>query len=145
MRYAYPCDMTPDVEEGYGYVVTFPDVYGATTGAATWDESIFLAEDALIAALSFRIDDRKDLPTPSALSDGQVLITVPPLQSAKLALYAEMRERGVSQSDLADMLGVGESDIRDLLDLDWESTPAQVAAAREAVKAEAKPAAGVPA
>ena len=26
MKYAYPCDMTPDVEEGYGFVVTFPDI-----------------------------------------------------------------------------------------------------------------------
>ena len=134
MTYAYPCDMTPDIEEGYGYVVTFPDVRGATTGAATWDESIFLAEDALLVALTFYTDDGEPLPAPSAPSEGQVLITIPPLQSAKLALYTEMRERGVSQSDLADMLGVGESDIRDLIDLDWESTLAQVAAAREAVK-----------
>ena len=141
MRYAYPCDMTPDIEEGEGFVVTFPDVRGATTGAATWEKSLFLAEDALIAALSFRIDDWVPLPTPSRPRDGQVLIAVPPLQSAKLALYAEMRERGVSQSDLAGALGVGESDIRDLLDLDWDSTMAQVADALEAVKS----AEGVPA
>ncbi len=135
MAYAYPCDMTPDTEEGSGYVVTFPDVRGAITGAATWDESLYLAEDALLVALTFYTDDGEPLPTPSALADGQVLITVPPLQSAKLALYAEMRERGVSQSELADALGVGESDIRDLLDLDWDSPMAQVAAAREEVKA----------
>ena len=134
MRYAYPCDMTPDVEEGYGFVVTFPDVRGATTGAATWEKSLFLAEDALIAALSFRIDDWEPLPTPSRPRDGQPLIAVPPLQSAKLALYAEMRERGVSQFNLARALGVGESDIRDLLDLDWDSSMAQVADALKAVK-----------
>ena len=135
MTYAYPCDMTPDIEEGSGYVVTFPDVPEAITGAATWDESLYLAEDALLVSLTFYTDVWAPLPAPSALSEGQVLITIPPLQSAKLALYTEMRERGVSQSDLARALGVGESDIRDLLDLDWESTPAQVAAAREAVKA----------
>ena len=135
MTYAYPCDMTPDIEEGSGYVVTFPDVRGAVTGAATWDESIFLAEDALIAALGAYIHLKEDIPPPSSPRDGQPLITVSPLQSAKLDLYTEMRERGVSQSDLANALGAGESDIRDLLDLDWESTPAQVAAAREAVKA----------
>ena len=141
MRYAYPCDMTPDVEEGYGYVVTFPGIRGATTGAATWEESLFLAEDALIAVLGIYINRGLDIPTPSRPRDGQPLIAVPPLQSAKLALYTEMRERGVSQSDLADVLGVGESDIRDLLDLDWDSTMAQVADAREAVKS----AEGVPA
>ena len=134
MRYAYPCDMTPDVEEGYGYVVTFPGIRGATTGAATWEESLFLAEDALIAVLGIYINRGLDIPTPSQPRDGQPLIAVPPLQSAKLALYAEMRERGVSQSDLANMLGVGESDIRDLLDLDWDSSMAQVADALESVK-----------
>ena len=134
MRYAYPCDMTPDVEEGYGFVVTFPDVRGAVTGAETWDESRFLAADALIAALGAYIHLKKDLPAPSQPRDGQPLIAVPPLQSAKLALYAEMRERGVSQTDLARALGVGESDIRDLLDLDWDSSMAQVADALEAVK-----------
>ena len=141
MRYAYPCDMTPDVEEGYGFVVTFPGIRGATTGAATWEESLFLAEDALIAVLGIYINRGLDIPTPSRPRDGQPLIAVPPLQSAKLALYAEMRERGVSQSDLADALGVGESDIRDLLDLDWDSSMAQVADALEAVKS----AEGVPA
>ena len=134
MKYAYPCDMTPDVEEGYGFVVTFPDVPEAITGGDTWDESLFLAEDALIAALSFYVDDCEALPAPSALSDGQVLITVPPLQSAKLALYSAMRERGVSKSDLADALGVSESAIVDLLDLDFDSTAPQVDEAMMAVK-----------
>ena len=144
MRYAYPCDMTPDVEEGYGFVVTFPDVPEAVTGGDTWDESLFLAEDALIAALSFYVDDREALPVPSAPSDGQALITVPPLQSAKLALYSEMRERGVSKSDLADMLGVSESDIVDLLDLDFDSLAPQVDEAMNVVKS-IKAAEGVPA
>ena len=134
MRYAYPCDMTPDVEEGYGFVVTFPDVPEAVTGGDTWDESLFLAEDALIAALSFYLDDCEALPVPSALSDGQALITVPPLQSTKLDLYSAMRERGVSKSDLADMLGVSESDIVDLLDLDFDSLGPQVDKAMKAVK-----------
>ena len=133
MKYAYPCDMTSHVEEGYGFVVTFPDVPEAITGADTWDESLFLAEDALIAALSFYVDDREALPIPSAPSDGQVLITVPPLQSAKLTLYSAMRERGVSKSDLADALGVSESDVADLIDLDFDSTALQVDEALKAV------------
>jgi len=134
MKYAYPCDMTPDVEEGYGFVVTFPDVPEAVTGGDTWEESLFLAEDALIAALSFYVDDRDALPIPSAPSDGQVLITVSPLQSTKLDLYSAMRERGVSKSDLADTLGVGESDVAELLDLDFDSPAPQVDKAMKAVK-----------
>ena len=138
MNRAYPCDIVSYESQGEGFLVTFPDIPEAITGDMIRDEALVLAEDAMLVALSIYLDNDEDLPTPSALADGQVLITIPPLQSAKLALYTEMRERGVSQSDLADALGVGESDIRDLLDLDWDSTPAQVAAAREAVKAGAK-------
>ena len=134
MTYAYPCDIVSYERQGHGFLVTFPDVPAAITGAETWDESRFLGEDALIAALGAYIHLKKDLPAPSQPRDGQPLIAVPPLQSAKLALYSEMRERGVSQSDLAEALGVGESDIRDLLDLDWDSSMAQVEGALEAVK-----------
>ena len=134
MKYAYPCDMTPDVEEGSGFVVTFPDVRGAVTGAETWDESLFLAEDVIIGALGAYIHLREDIPSPSRLQDGQVLITVPPLQSAKLDLYSAMRERGVSKSDLAAALGLGESDIVDLIDLDFDSLAPQVDEALKAVK-----------
>ena len=134
MKHAYPCDMTPDVEEGSGFVVTFPDIRGAVTGAATWDESLFLADDALICALGAYIHLGEDIPAPSRLQDGQVLITVSPLQSAKLDLYSAMRERGVSKSDLADALGLGESDVADLIDLDFDSLAPQVEEALKAVK-----------
>ena len=46
MRYIYPCDISPDEEAGEGFVVTFPDVRGAITGAKTKAEALFLAEDA---------------------------------------------------------------------------------------------------
>ena len=134
MKYAYPCDMTPDVEEGSGFVVTFPDIQGAITGGETWDESLFLAEDVVLAGLGAYIHLGLDIPAPSRLQDGQVLITVPPLQSAKLDLYSAMRGRGVSRSDLADMLGASESEIADLLHLYSDSTEPQVDAAMKAVK-----------
>ena len=134
MKYAYPCNMTSYVEEGHGFLVTFPDIPPAITGAATWDESLFLAEDALICALGIYIKEWSDIPAPSRLQDGQVMITVPPLQSAKLDLYSAMRERGVSKSDLAHTLGASESEIVDLIDLDFDSTESQVDEAMKAVK-----------
>ena len=134
MRYAYPCDLVSYERQGYGFLVTFPDVPAAITGDQTREESLILAEDALIVALSAYIHLREDIPASSRLRDGQVLITVPPLQSAKLALYSAMRERGVSKIDLADAMGVSESDIADLLDLDFDSTAPQVDEAMKAVK-----------
>ena len=134
MRYAYPCDLVSYERQGYGFLVTFPDAPAAITGDQTREESLILAEDALICALGAYIHLGKDIPAPSRLQDGQVLITVPPLQCAKLALYSAMRERGVSKSDLAVALGVSESDVADLLDLDFDSTTPQVGDALKAVK-----------
>ena len=134
MKYAYPCDMTSYVEEGHGFLVTFPDIPPAITGGDTWEESLFLANDAIIAALGIYIHRERDIPAPSRIQDGQVMITVPPLQSAKLDLYSAMRERGVSKSDLADALGMSESDVVDLIDLDFDSTESQVEVAMKAVK-----------
>lgn len=93
MQYAYPCRLIPDREEGAGFVGTFPDVPAAITGARTRKESLVLAEDALVAALSVYVARRDDLPTPSPVADGQYLIAVPPLVAAKLALYTAMREQ----------------------------------------------------
>ena len=39
MRYVYPCILTPDDEEGEGFVVTFPDVPEAITGGKTREEA----------------------------------------------------------------------------------------------------------
>ena len=135
MKYdAYPCDLVSYERQGYGFLVTFPDVPAAITGDQTREESLILAEDALIVALGAYIHLGENIPAPSRLRDGQVLITVSPLQSAKLDLYSAMRERGVSKTDLAGALGVSESAIVDLLDLDFDSTAPQVDKAMNVVK-----------
>ena len=71
MQYVYPCNLTPDVEEGAGYVVTFPDVPEAITGARTKEESLVLAEDALAVALSAYVEHREDIPIPSTTLEWQ--------------------------------------------------------------------------
>jgi antitoxin HicB len=45
------------------------------------------------------------------------MIPVPPLVSAKLALYSAMREHGVNEAELARRLGVKENVVRALLHL----------------------------
>jgi antitoxin HicB len=59
---------------------------------------------------------REDIPAPSPLAEGQVLISVAPIVAAKLALYAEMREQGISNVALALRLGLQENAVRRLLD-----------------------------
>ena len=121
MRYAYPCDIRRDEEEARAsgreaYVVTFPDVYGANTGGWSWQEALDLAKDCLGVALGMYVKARQDIPAPSRPADDQVLIAVPPILAAKLALYTAMREQGVTSVALARRLGVQENAVRRLLD-----------------------------
>lgn len=122
MDYAYPCTLTPDEDEKRTcFVVNFPDVPEAITGARTREESLLLAEDALVAALSMYVDAEEDIPAPGAPASGQELITVPPQAAAQFALYAAMRREGKSISDLARSLGIRESRARRLLDFNRPS------------------------
>jgi antitoxin HicB len=127
MRYAYPCDIVRDPEEeSEAYVVTFPDVYGATTGGWSWDEAVEMAEDALAAALAMYVRAREDVPTPSPLAVGQVMIPVPVLAAAKLSLNSAMREQGITNVALATRLGLTENAVRRLVDPDHRSHIGQV-------------------
>ena len=72
MKYTFPCNIKPDEEEGgWGFVVSFPDIYGANTGGKTFKESIILAEDCMVVALSAYIHLGHKLPIPSPYQDGQ--------------------------------------------------------------------------
>lgn len=133
MQYAYPCRLIPDREEGAGFVVTFPDVPAAITGARTRKESLVLAEDALVAALSVYVARRDDLPMPSPVADGQYLIAVPPLVAAKLALYTAMREQRLTDAALADRLELSVSAVQKLVDPDHRSHISHVMKALRAV------------
>lgn len=133
MQYAYPCRLIPDREEGAGFVVTFPDVPAAITGARTRKESLVLAEDALVAALSMYVARRDDLPTPSPVADGQYLIAVPPLVAAKLALYTAMREQRLTDAVLADRLELSVSAVQKLVDPDHRSHISHIMKALRAV------------
>ena len=126
MQYAYPCNLIPDREEGEGFIVTFPDVPGAITGAQTREESLFLAEDALVAILAVYVQQQREIPRPSPVADGQELVAVPPIAAAKLALYTAMREQGITGDALAVRLNLSDSALRKLLDPDCYSHISQI-------------------
>ncbi len=116
------CDIVGDEEEQrltrrVGYNVTFPDVPEAITCGWSWKEAVEMAIDVLEVALSYYVDEGKEIPLPSPPAEGQVMVPVPPLPAAKLSLYTAMREQGVSSAELANRLEVGESDIRHMVDL----------------------------
>ena len=138
MRYAFPCDIVLDAEEREAtgreaYGVTFSDIPEAITCGWSWNEALEMAEDCLAVALSFYVDRCEDIPTPSPLADGQVLIAVPIIVAAKLTLYTAMREQGITGADLATKLDMQENAVHKLLDPNRFSHISQIERALKAV------------
>ena len=113
MRYAYPYELIAQTEGGF--TVIFPDVPEAITQGENEEEAAAMAEDALVAALSFYTDNGEPLPRPSP-GRGRKLAHVAPLVAAKLALHDVMLASGVSNVVLARRLGVDEKIVRRLRD-----------------------------
>ena len=131
MRYAYPCRIERD-EDG-AFVVSFPDVPGANTGADDRAEALELAADALATALSMYVNLRKTIPVPGAALDGQEVVAVDPVTAAKLELYTAMRTQGVSKLALAERLGLSAAAVGRLTDLGNNSRIGHLARALQAV------------
>ena len=68
---SYPATIDPD---GDGFMVSFPDIPEALTGAATREEAISMAADALRVAMQFYAADGRAVPDPSEPLAGQVMI-----------------------------------------------------------------------
>lgn len=94
MRYAYPCELTP--EKNGGYSVSFPNVPEALTCGDDRDEALAMAEDALAVALGSYMRCREDIPVPDSVADQQEVVAVPRVVAAKLTLYTAMRRVGGS-------------------------------------------------
>ena len=124
MIYAYPCQFILD-EDGV-LVATFPDVPESISGGKDRTEALAMAEDALAVALAGYVHEKRDIPAPSAVSDGQELVAVSTVVAAKLALYTVMRAQRVTKVELASRLGISESAVRKLANPDHRSHISQV-------------------
>jgi antitoxin HicB len=129
--FTYPATLTVDTA-GF-FLVTFPDVPEAGTDAETHEEALCAAPDALIAALGGYIAARRPIPPPSSMQPGQVMVTLPVLVVAKLALYEAMRTATVTNTELGRRLGLSEGAVRRLVDLDHRSHMGHVEAALAAL------------
>jgi len=118
MQFSYPFNVLKDRDE---YIVTFPDVPEAITGANTRMDAIALARDALIAALGGYIEDKMDIPIPSEKKPKQFVTYLRPLEAAKVALYMSMSSDKVSNVKLAKLIDVDEKEVRRMLDLDHQT------------------------
>jgi antitoxin HicB len=122
----YPVTLTPD--EGT-VMVTFVDIPEAITFGMDEDEALLQAVDALESALTFYIEDRKLLPSPSKPQKGQKTVRPSALECGKLGVYQAMTEQGIKKSELARRLGWHMPQIDRLFDLRHASKLDQIEAA----------------
>ena len=114
-RFTYHAKLTPDRKDG-GYVVTFRDLSEAITQGDTVAEALSEAEGALQAAVTCRIEDGLDIPTPSQPKRGERPVATPVTTALKAAVYLALRDQGISKSELARRMRVDEKETRRMLD-----------------------------
>jgi antitoxin HicB len=98
------------------YLVTFPDLPRCATDGGTVAQALTEAADALEEAIAHRIAQGLEIPPPSPPKKGQRTVPLSAQMSAKAALYLALRASGLSKSALARRLGVGEAEVRRMLD-----------------------------
>ena len=126
----YPARIARD---GDGYMVSFPDIPEALTGASSREEAIEMAADALTTAMDFYFEDRRSVPPPSAAKRGQVMIDLPPSIGAKVLLLNEMLAQGTRPADLARLMNVRPQEVNRLTTLRQPTKIDTVAAALKAL------------
>ncbi len=111
----YPCALEENEESG-GFVASFPDIPEALTGGGTVAEALEMAEDALSVAMTFYLEEDRDVPLPSRRRAGQCLVSPSALMSLKVALREALKESGKRPADLARMIDLDFKGISRVLD-----------------------------
>lgn len=123
----YPAVFTRD--KAGRLLVRFPDLRGVATDGKDLAEAMLEAIDCLGSDLSIRMQQKEEIPAPSAPKRGQKMVPVPLWLAPNLALYTAMRERGINNSELARKLGCSETVIRRMLDPEHRTKPEKLQAA----------------
>ncbi len=110
----YPARFRPD--DNATTLVTFPDVPEAITFGEDRESAIENGREALLVALSMYVERGKPLPAPSLAKRGQVLISLPAIATAKLALRQAMIDQGLTKAELGHRLGVSRPQLNRMLD-----------------------------
>ncbi len=120
MRLAYPAVLRelPDT-----VLVSFPDVPEALTEGETVEDALREAADCLVAALGGYVQVGQPLPVPSERPN---VPRLPALVAAKVALYQTMLGQPEDKAGLAERIGLSESALGRLVDLDCRSPIGQV-------------------
>lgn len=105
-----------EIDPSGTFVVTFRDIPEATASVDV-DEALAMAKDALVTAMGFYFKDRRDIPEPSPVEPGEILVSLPANVQAKVLLLNVFLERRFTQVRLAQAMGVRPQEITRILDL----------------------------
>ena len=117
-------------EDDGALLATSPDFPELTTFGMDRDEALARAVDALEEAIAARIQDGRDIPSPSR---GREMAVLPTLTAVKVMLYQGMREQGIGKAELARRLGWHLPQVDRVLDLQHNSRMDQLDAAIGAI------------
>jgi antitoxin HicB len=129
--FVYPAKLIPEPDGGFS--AAFPDVPEAFGCGDDRQEALATARDALADALLTYIELGRDIPAPAARGRGLVPVALPAQVAAKLAVWQAWRAAGISKSELARRLGVGETEARRILDPDHATNLERLEAALTAL------------
>lgn len=119
----YPVELEPD--DNGTLLATCPDLPEVVTFGEDQADAVLRVTDAILTMLAARIDDREDIPLPSA-PEGRPVAWLSTQAAAKVALYKAMRAGGVGEAELARRLGWPGPRADRLLDLSHASPLDQV-------------------
>ena len=92
--------------DGDGFLVTFRDIKNAFTGALTYEEAMYNAQEVLDLMLLDRLEKDEIIPTPSSIKQGEVPISVSPDVAAPALLHILRTLSHRSMADVAKKMGV---------------------------------------
>ncbi len=120
---AYPAILHAEPEGGFS--VAFSDFPSAHTQGENLTDAFEMAVDCLQATIEYALEDKEQIPPPSRLAKGQILIPVSLELAPKVALQQAMREADITNVALAELLHVGEVVVRRMLNPKHQSKASQ--------------------
>lgn len=112
--YAYPSKIV-GAHEG-GWLIAFRDFPEGHSQAEEDGDVVEAAEGLLQACIEARLLDGQEVPEPSDVRAGELLIGVPIETATKAALFKAIAGSGTSRLAIAKVLGMDEKEVRRMLD-----------------------------
>lgn len=111
---SYPARIEKD---GAAYVVSFRDIPEALTSARSQKGALRMASDALVTAMDFYFEDRREVPMPSKPRKGEAMVELSTSVAAKVLLLNAMLSEHVTPATLARKLRTTPQSVTRIVDL----------------------------